>query len=104
MLGWEPVAQLVEQRPFKAWVVRSSRTGLTICLLQRIFLQKLAMREWWNWQTHHLEGVAPVRACEFKSRLAHQEIEIALDFFADDIYLSNHNLGMPCELSFFNLP
>ena len=29
------------------------------------------MREWWNWQTHHLEGVAPVRACEFKSRLAH---------------------------------
>ena len=27
--GREPVAQLVEQRPFKAWVVRSSRTGLT---------------------------------------------------------------------------
>ena len=26
----EPVAQLVEQRPFKAWVVRSNRTGLTI--------------------------------------------------------------------------
>ena len=25
----EPVAQLVEQRPFKAWVVRSIRTGLT---------------------------------------------------------------------------
>ncbi len=31
------------------------------------------MREWWNWQTHHLEGVAPVRACEFKSRLAHTD-------------------------------
>ena len=28
--GQEPVAQLVEQRPFKAWVVRSNRTGLTI--------------------------------------------------------------------------
>jgi len=26
----ELVAQLVEQRPFKAWVVRSSRTELTI--------------------------------------------------------------------------
>jgi hypothetical protein len=26
---FEPVAQLVEQRPFKAWVVRSNRTGLT---------------------------------------------------------------------------
>jgi hypothetical protein len=30
--GNEPVAQLVEQRPFKAWVVRSNRTGLTISL------------------------------------------------------------------------
>ena len=25
----EPVAQLVEQRPFKAWAVRSNRTGFT---------------------------------------------------------------------------
>ncbi len=24
------------------------------------------------WQTHHLEGVAPVRVCGFKSRLRHQ--------------------------------
>jgi hypothetical protein len=33
------------------------------------------LREWWNWQTHHLEGVAPERACEFKSRLAHEKTE-----------------------------
>ncbi len=26
---YEPVAQLVEQRPFKAWAVRSNRTGFT---------------------------------------------------------------------------
>src|ERR1700734_526426 len=28
--GREPVAQLVEQRPFKAWVLGSSPSGLTI--------------------------------------------------------------------------
>ena len=38
------------------------------------------MREWWNWQTHHLEGVAPGRACEFKSRLAHKIFRKTLTF------------------------
>ena len=27
--------------------------------------------EWWNWQTHHLEGVALERVCGFESRLRH---------------------------------
>ncbi len=41
------------------------------------------MREWWNWQTHHLEGVAPERACEFKSRLADacMELTFSVIFF-----------------------
>ena len=30
--GSEPVAQLVEQRPFKAWVLGSSPSGLTIVI------------------------------------------------------------------------
>ena len=29
------------------------------------------MPGWWNWQTHRLEGAAPERACEFKSRSGH---------------------------------
>ena len=32
----EPVAQLVEQRPFKAWVLGSSPSGLTINLMKII--------------------------------------------------------------------
>ena len=72
----EPVAQLVEQRPFKAWAVRSNRTGLTMST--RAVLEIL--REWWNWQTHHLEGVAPGRACEFKSRLAHSKNLLDFDY------------------------
>ena len=27
---------------------------------------------WWNWQTHRLEGAAPEKACEFKSRSGHR--------------------------------
>lgn len=34
------------------------------------------MRSWWNWQTHHLEGVAPERACEFESRRPHHTYQI----------------------------
>ena len=45
------------------------------------------MREWWNWQTHHLEGVAPGRACEFKSRLAHHFLQF-LDFFRSEPYVT----------------
>ena len=32
---------------------------------------------WWNWQTHRLEGAAPERACEFKSRSGHHNIELS---------------------------
>jgi len=31
-----------------------------------------ALPEWWNWQTHHLEGVALERAYRFKSGLRHK--------------------------------
>ena len=29
------------------------------------------MQEWWNWQTHQLEGLADFGLCGFKSRLLH---------------------------------
>ena len=32
----------------------------------------MLVREWRNWQTHQLEGLAGAILCEFKSRLAHQ--------------------------------
>jgi acylphosphatase len=42
------------------------------------------MPGWWNWQTHRLEGAAPERACEFKSRSGHcttEEAEISTAAF-----------------------
>ena len=38
----DPVAQLVEQRPFKAWVVGSSPTGITACEANAAIIAQLA--------------------------------------------------------------
>jgi hypothetical protein len=50
-----------EQRPYKATVEISKFSLRT----------RQRMPRWWNWQTHHLEGVAPAMACEFDSRPGH---------------------------------
>ncbi len=41
------------------------------------------MPEWWNWQTHHLEGVALERVCGFESRLRHHFLSLSTPFLSD---------------------
>ena len=41
------------------------------------------MPEWWNWQTHHLEGVALERVCGFESRLRHHFLSFSTPFLSD---------------------
>ncbi len=55
----------------KHWLhEKGSAKGFVRCKKSAIFVVPL-MRKWRNWQTHHLEGVAPSLAYGFKSRLPH---------------------------------
>jgi acylphosphatase len=73
----------VEHLPFKQRVGGSSPPTLTHF-----------SPGWWNWQTHHLEGVAPVRACEFKSRSGHNakgwRIVIPFCFTSDALHFRSN--------------